>query len=367
MRRVVVTGMGVVSAAGAGVEPFRAALEAGEPLGSVEPSRRSSGRCEPFSVARLGRFDPGEVIRPGALRKMSPESQLVTATFLWAWKDAGTESRPVPAERTGTFLGTGFGCMGTTAAFLREVLTEEMAAASPFLFSELLPSAPLGHAAIALDARGQSVALAVGDVSCLAAVGEGWRAVRSGRLDRAVCGGFDLVTAELAQALSRLSSRSKRRSSAGEGSVAFVLEDRELALSTGADVIAELIGIGEAGDPVARPTDWSRDPHAWTDAHGRALGHAPPGGLRLGTIVRHAPTSEEAALAEDESVRLLPAIGEGARIFEVHRIFGHHAAAGGLSVAAGLLACRQGAGPVMVSAGSWGGATAALLIASSAA
>jgi 3-oxoacyl-[acyl-carrier-protein] synthase II len=364
VRRVAVTGLAAITAAGAGPDTILPALRGESPLGTVEEIALARGRRARVRVARLPEIDPGSLIPAGALRRMSPESRAVVWTCLMAVRDAGAENRAFAPERTGTFTGSGFGCIRTTAEYLDGIFREGLAAASPLLFAESLASAPLGHAAIALGARGTSLAFVSGDASMTAALGAAWRAVRAGRVDRAVCVSFELMPLPLLPLLARLAARRARGREifVGEGLVALVLEDLDRARASGARVHAELIGVGSEGDPAARPTDWSHDVESWAGAHARALRHAEGAARRIGRIFRHGPPSPGAAQAESRAIERLAAGSRPAEILDVHAIFGAHAAAGGISVAAAALSARSCEGLVLVSAGSWGGATSAAVI-----
>lgn len=389
VRSVVVTGIAVISAAGGGVAPFREALRTGKPLGEEREIALPRGKRSRIRVAPLGAWDAGEHLSPRELRKMAPESQAVCTAFMEANRDSGAPGRPLQADRVGTYLGSGFGCTRTTENYLRGIFTEGMATASPFLFSESLASSPLGHAAIHLDARGPSIALAGGDAAAVAAVAEGWREIRRGRIDRAICGGFELAGPTLIEVLARLMEHGAHPGSIGDGVAAFVLEEEKQARAGGAPLLARIVGAGAAGDPRARRTDWSHDPAAWAAAHDAAMAHAgraaalaPPGGgappvqvgraapatqrgssvTRIGCVYRHDPPSHGAAEAERRSIERLQVERGVERTEGVHGVFGSYAAAGGLSIAAAILACDEAGGPVLVSAGSWGGATAAIVI-----
>lgn len=362
MRRVAVTGMSVLSGAGTTVGAFREVLERGESLGVEEQVSLPRGGRRSIRRIALRGFQPGDWIPPNRLRKMSVEAQVVTVSFLAAWKEAGAAERAVPPERTGTYLGTGFGSMLTTAMYLRGIFTDGLDAASPILFSESLANSPLGHVAIRLDARGPSIGLAGGDAGFLVALGEACRALRGGRIDRAVCGGYEGISREILGIIARLSSRTGEIPPIGEGAVAFVLEEMEAARSSGAPILAELIALGEAGDPKARPTDWSHDPRAWSAAHERALRHLST--PRLRTVVRHGPPSPRAREAEATALDRLEGSHGAPRVREVHRFLGSYAASGGLTAAAAVLACGEEKGSVLVSGGAWGGSTVAAVISS---
>jgi len=360
--RAAITGIGLLSAAGKGMDPFREALVRGAALGSREEFLLSRGRKRAVRVARLSAFDASEFLSPRQLRRMSPEAQIVTSCFMMAWEAAGCAARACPPERVGTFLGSGFGSITTSAGYLRGVFKDGMAAASPFLFSESLASSPLGHAAIALDARGPSMAFSGGDSSITAAIAVACRAIAEGRILRAVCCGFESMGAELMSVLARLSVPLGDLPAFGDGAAAFVLESPGEARRSGAVVLGEVDGFAQAGDPAASPTRWSADPEAWLAPCRAALGRAQPGAPDAGIAIRHVPPEAAAAGAEEAAIAMLPGAWREPDHPPVHAIFGSHAASGGLTLAAGILAARTAGVPALVSSGSWGGATGAILI-----
>jgi len=350
VRGSVVTGLHVACAAGEGASALEAALLKGE---------ISGGR-----VARIAGFDPERALRPGEARRMSAESRLVTASCLAAAADAGVAARPYPPERTGTFLGSAFGSLSVTCDYLRGILEDGMAAASPALFAESLASAPLGHAAMALDARGPSFGFTAGDLSMIAALDEGRRAIGSGAIDRAYVSAFELMPDILVEILSRLAARGGRPVRAGEGVATLVLEAEETARETGASVRARISGMALAGDPAASPTDWSRDPAAWEATCSRALARASGGEGSLpplAAIVTQSPPSP-ASRAEAAALERILAPRGRAEIVDVHRVVGSFAGAGGIAMAAAIVLAGRRGGDVLVSAGSWGGATGAAVI-----
>jgi len=370
MKRVVITGLAAITAAGTGAPSVRDALARGRPLGDeeeIELPRTASGRSRggtrgPVRVARITSFNPGAILKRGALRRLSPEGQLGTSVFVLASRDAECESRSVLPERVGTFLGSGFGSITTTIEYLSGLYRDGMAGASPTLFAESLASAPLGHAAIDLDARGPSMTLTCGDASMIAVLDAGWRAIRSGRIDRAICATYEVMPPMLVALLARLAAVEDREVHIGEGAAAIVLESDEVARASGARIYAELTGVGQAADPRARPTDWSHDAGAWSAARDRALRHAGRPELRVDACFRHGPPSARAARAEGRSIEEFLGVRGRAEVLGVHHVFGSYAAAGGLSIVAAALRASGREGLAVVSAGSWGGATGAAVI-----
>lgn len=369
MRSAVVTGMAAISAAGEGLDRFEDALKRGEPLGSDKEIATGRVSRRWLRLARIESFDPVPVIGAAAARRLSQESRMATAAALLAWKDARASERPMPPERTGSFTGTGLGCIHTTAVYLGGVFREGMASASPQLFSESLASAPLGHTAIALDARGPSVAFQCGDTSAIAVIAAARRAILSGRIDRAICVCFEFLPPPLLPVLGRVAGKRKGATLPlfGEGVVAFVLEELQPAHSTKARVYAAIRRCGFASDPEAPLHDWSRDADAWQEAQARAIAEFPFRSVPLGReipacVVACAPPVEAAAKAESKAIERCR-LGQKT-IIKVHDVFGAHAAAGGFSIVAGALRAFRERCDALVSAGACGGATAAVMLSS---
>jgi 3-oxoacyl-(acyl-carrier-protein) synthase len=362
MKRVVITGLGLIAPTGVGREAFRSGLASGKIFGEevkVLPGKRGS---RPIRVAGVAGFDPADFIDPRKLRRMSPESRMVTSSILLAFKDAGADKRQVEPEQVGTFLGSGFGSLTTTGEYLRGLHDDGMAGVSPFLFSESLASSPLGHAAIALDARGPSMAFAGGDGSILSALSEGWRAIRTGRIQRAICCGFELFSPELWSLLARLAVREDRTPFLADGAVSVVLEEARGAASTDAPVLAQLDGMGQAGDPRARPTAWSNDPGTWQASLEQAVSMLDEPIPATGCFVRHVPPTREGADAELKALQSLLPGWQEAPPGPIHPRLGNYGAAGGFTLAAAILHCAGSGKDVVLSNGSWGGSTGAALI-----
>ena len=359
MNRVVITGVGVLSPAGVGVEAFQRALREGRPLGEAVDRPGRHRRPDALKVAKIPQFDREQYLSARKLRRMGELSQIWTLACLLARSDAGLEQEAsTPPEKRGTFLGTGLGCTDTTWEYLEGMLKDGMGSASPYLFAESVANAPAGHSAIEIDARGTCVTLTCGDASATAALGTAARALREGRLEMAYCGGVELMTAPLLRALGPLGGPSHL----GEGAVCLILETLQRAKSRNARILAEVTGIGLASDPQAPATSWSCDPRVFSLAMRRALAGAGNEDEKsrspVGSLLLHASgweASDSAERAAGESVC------PGVRQWTVTQVFGSHAAAGGLALAAAALETREH-GSILLSAHAWGGGAYSLLL-----
>jgi 3-oxoacyl-[acyl-carrier-protein] synthase II len=359
MNRVVITGVGVLSPAGVGVEAFRRALSEGRPLGEAVDRPGRHRRPNPLKVAKIPPFDREQYLPARKLRRMGELSQIWTLACLLARSDAGLEEETsAPPQKRGTFLGTGLGCTDTTWEYLEGMLKDGMGSASPYLFAESVANAPAGHSAIEMDARGTCVTLTCGDASAAAALGTAARALREGRLEMAYCGGVELMTAPLLRALGPLGGPSHL----GEGAVCLILETLQRAKSRNARLLAEVTGNGLASDPQAPATSWSRDWEVFALAMRRAVersgGKSENERLRVGSLLLHACGWRDS----DEAERVAgEAVCPGVRQWSITPIFGTHAASGGLALAAAALETREH-GSILLSAHAWGGGAYSLLL-----
>jgi len=306
-------------------------------------------------LARVPDYDKEQFLPSRKLRRMGSVSQAWVISCLLARDDAGLGGEGTaapPAERRGTFLGTGFGCVDTTWDYMMELVGEGAGTVNPFYFAESVANAPAGHSAIALDTRALTVTFTCGDASAASAVAAGARAIRQGRVDLAYCGGVELLTPGLLRILAAVGAPPF----VGEGAACLVLESAESARARGARVLAEIEACGLASDPAASPTDWGRDPgpirRAMIHAMPCALGPAPAGIVNL-----HACGSPEAEEAEMEAAReVCPQAG----MTRVSRVVGGMAAAGGLNLVAAVIRLSEDppggeSRRVLVNSLSWGG------------
>ena len=357
MRRVVVTGAGVISPAGIGLEPLAAALAAGAPLGDTERIPAIHGHAPPMRVARLPRFDREQHIPARALRRMGEISQIWTIACLLARHDAGLAEdgpgNPAP-ERRALFMGTGFGCIDATWDYLRPMVLEGMGTTSPFLFSESVANAPAGHAAIMLDARGACITLTCGDASAIAAVARAADAIRQERADIAWAGGVEMMVPPLLRVLAALKIRS-----AGEGAACLVLEEAGRARARGARILAEVGCAGLTSDPAVSARQWPRDRTRLAAAMRRAARpfDDEPAPRVQGVWLQGGPDPPAADAERAAALECFP----GAAMCSVEGVTGMYAASGGCSLGAAVHALST-AGPAssrdatgIVSGPSWGG------------
>lgn len=354
MSRAVITGIGCIGPSGVGTEALVAAVRQDRPLGGIESVPTLRGRRRDMRVARVAPFDRESYLPARKLRRMGELSQIWTIACLLARSDAGLDSPesgadPHPPERRGTFLGTGFGCLGETWEYLEGLSRDGAAMANPFLFSESVANAPAGHSAVELDARGHSCTFTCGDASAAAAVAAAASSIRDDRVTLAYCGGVELLPEPIVQVLAALGAPGFL----GEGCVALVLESLDCARARGARVYAEVAGHASASDPRCRPTEWSTDAIRMAGVMRRAVERTGDGS-GVGKVFLHACGSPPAEEAEGRAVVSVFPKAEAVR---ASRVFGTLAAAAGFNLALSALDAsrRSSEEAVVAPAWSWGG------------
>ena len=263
-RRVLVTGVGLVSPLGVGTEATWEGLVAG---------RSGAGPITRFDTtgfsARIGcevrGFDPLDYIDRKESRKMDPFIHYAVAASLFAAEDAGLEVPVGEPDRTGVIIASGIGGFTTIEREHRRLLDKGPRRISPFFVPAMVVNLAAGQVSIRLGARGPNSAPATACSAGAHAIGDAFRLIRHGYADTIIAGGSEATITPMCiggfaslRALSTRNDDPKRASRpfdrdrdgfvVGEGSGILVLEERERALARGVPPYAELTGYGMTGD-----------------------------------------------------------------------------------------------------------------------
>ena len=242
-RRVVVTGIGVVSPAGTGLDAFWRGLQ-------TTPADRRERTVDDF--------DPSPWLSGKQARHLDRFTQFAVAAGQMALDDAGGVS-PDPA-RTGVQLGTGIGGVGTLETQVGVLADRGPGRVSPFTIPMVMPNA--GAAAVSLrhGFQGPSETLTTACAAGTHSVAAGARMVADGRCDVVLAGGaeasmtpttvaaFTVMTALSRTGLSRPFDAGRDGFCIAEGAAVLVLEDRDSALARGARLYGEVLGAGSTCD-----------------------------------------------------------------------------------------------------------------------
>jgi 3-oxoacyl-[acyl-carrier-protein] synthase II len=265
-RRVVVTGMGLVTPLGNDVPSTWAGMLAGRSgvstIDAFDPSR--------LSVRIAGQvhdFDPSDVVDRKDQRRMDRYMQFGLVAARQAMDQAGLPERLEGAlsERTGVILGTGLGGVGTLEDGFTMDITRGPDRISPFLIAYGIPNVGAGQVAISFGMTGPNFATVSACATGGHAIGEAWETIRRDDADVMLAGGseagiFETLVGGFAS-MRALSSRNDDPEAAsrpfdvdrdgfvvGEGSGVIVLEELAHAEARGAEPLAELVGYGATAD-----------------------------------------------------------------------------------------------------------------------
>jgi 3-oxoacyl-[acyl-carrier-protein] synthase II len=354
-RRVVVTGLGLVTPLGVGKDTFMRQLCGGS--SGVGPiTLFDTAGFESKSGALVREFVPQDFIRPATLRRMDRLSQMATAAARMALDDAGFAIDERNRDRVGVVLGTCFGSTDVAARFGKVIFTDSPRRANPILVPNTVMNAPAGHAAIELGVRGVNTTVNHREISAEAALAYAAAEIARGRADAILAGGGDIVSEFQFNVLSRFRTLSPlngepegirpfdvRRNGivVGEGAGVLCLESLESAAARGAVPYCEIAGWGLSAAPCA-PNDWPSDPAGPALAITRALSAAriEPGEIDYVSAAanggRHSDPLEAAALE-----RIFPGPSARPRISALKGALGEGFSSGGMRAAAMALSIRQ--------------------------
>lgn len=262
--RIVITGVGVVSSLGLGVERYWRMLKAG----ATNIDRITHFDPSPYPAQLAGEvrdFDPADWMDAKDVRRMARFSHFAVAAARMALEDAAFTIDDSNANRVGVYLGTGIGSLGGIADE-QEVLSERgPSRVSPFFIPSVLPNMGAAQVSRIFGAKGYNSTTVTACAASTQAIGEGLEVVRRGAADVMLVGGTDASICALglagfcaARALSTRNDDPKHASRPfdrdrdgfvpGEGSAILIIETLEGALARGARIYAELAGFGASDD-----------------------------------------------------------------------------------------------------------------------
>jgi 3-oxoacyl-[acyl-carrier-protein] synthase II len=263
-RRVVVTGVGLVTPLGTGVDKNWDALMAGR--SGVGPITRFDVADFPVRIAgEVTDFNPLDWIDKKDVKKMDLFIQYAVSAAEQAMQLSGLKIDESNADHVGVLIGVGIGGLCTIEENHLIFLDSRLKRISPFFIPKLISNLAPGHIAIRYGARGANLTTTSACASGSHAVGEAYRMIRAGYLDAAITGGSEAALTSLGLggfiAMRALSTRNDHPEAASrpfdlerdgfvmsEGAASLILEEREQALARGANILAEIVGYASNGD-----------------------------------------------------------------------------------------------------------------------
>ena len=265
MRKVVVTGMGVVSPLGNSLdETWQGIKEGKSGIANI-----TGFDCTDYKVqiaAEVKDFDASQFIDKREARKMARFTQFAVAAAVQAVKDAGLTKETIDADRTGIMLGNGIGGFEIYESSFKKYFESGPARIPPMTVPLLIPNEAAGNISMLLGIHGPSWTLATACASGTDALGNALDMVRSGRVDMCLAGGTEatvtgfgigsfMILQTLASDYNSEPAKAccpfdKKRSGfiMGEGAAILILEEYEHAKKRGAKIYAEFAGYGSSSD-----------------------------------------------------------------------------------------------------------------------
>jgi 3-oxoacyl-[acyl-carrier-protein] synthase II len=263
-RRVAVTGLGLVTPLGTGVEKNWEALSRGR--SGISTITRFDAKEFPTRIAGEVRdFRAEDFIEKKEIKKMDLFIHYSVAAADMALADSGLKIDEYNAERVGVVVGVGLGGLPTIEEYHSLYLESGLKRISPFMIPKLIANLAPGQIAIKHGAKGINYTPTSACSSGGHAVGEAMRMIRHGYQDVVICGGAEAAISPMGvggfvamRALSTRNGEPERASRPfdknrdgfviGEGAGVLILEEMELARRRGARILAEVIGYGTNGD-----------------------------------------------------------------------------------------------------------------------
>ena len=257
-RRVVVTGLGCISALGPTVREFWSALSEGrsgiQSLQSAEP-----GSLRFSQAAEVRGFDPAAHLEPGQIELLDRFAQLAVVAAREAVRDAGLDWTAALRERTAVICGSAVGGQTSQDAQFVELYRRNRDRVHPLTIPRVMSSAGVSHVAMEFGLTGPAFSVSSACSSASHAIGQALWMVREGRADVALTGGseapFGYASLKAWEALRVISpdtcrpfSRDRKGMILGEGAAMLVLEPLDAARARGARIFAELAGSGLSSD-----------------------------------------------------------------------------------------------------------------------
>lgn len=263
-RRVVVTGVGLVSPVGIGTEDNWAALLQGKSgIAPIQLFDASGFACR--FAGEVKDFQPEKYIDRKDIKKMGRFIQFAMAATEFAMKYSGLEIGEDTAERVGVYVGSGIGAFEIIEREHSKLLIGGPDRVSPFFISASIANLASGQISIKYGATGPNLTCATACTTGAHGIGEAWHIIKRGDADAMICGGSEAAVTPLSvagfAAMRALSTRNESPETAsrpwdrqrdgfvvGEGAGVLILEELHHAQDRGATILAELVGYAANSD-----------------------------------------------------------------------------------------------------------------------
>ena len=263
-RRVVVTGVGLISSVGTGTEEVWSALLRGE--SGIGPITQFDAKEYAARIAgEVKNFDPLDYVDKKEVKKMGRFIQFAIAASEFAVKSAQLQVTDADYESVGVYIGSGIGAFEVIEREHKILLERGPSRVSPFFIPSVIVNLASGYVSIRYNAKGPNSATATACTTSAHSIGDSFRLIQHGYADVMICGGSEACITPMGvggfAAMRALSTRNDEPQRAsrpwdagrdgfviGEGSGILVLEELERAQKRGVPILAEIVGYGMSAD-----------------------------------------------------------------------------------------------------------------------
>jgi 3-oxoacyl-[acyl-carrier-protein] synthase II len=263
-RRVVVTGLGMVTPLGTGIEKNWEMVCTGK--SGIGPITKFDASQFPAQIAgEVADFKSEDFMDKQQVRRFDIFIHYALASARMAMEDSGLKIGPNNRDRVGSITGSGLGGLTMLEHYHKVLLEKGPRRISPFFIPGMIANMAPGQIAIEYGARGPNISIETACAASCHAIGESFKQIREGIADAMITGGSEAVVTPLALggfcSMRALSTRNDEPEKAsrpfdlgrdgfvmGEGAGILILEEMNQALERGADIYAEVAGYGLSGD-----------------------------------------------------------------------------------------------------------------------
>lgn len=263
-RRVVITGLGVVTPIGMGIDEYWESLISGKSgIGKIE--KFDSSEFSSQIAGEVKNFDPREFFNPKSARRMDKSTQFALAAAIMAARDSGIDFSNYDPYKVGVVLGSGIGGMETLDKQFRTMLEKGPGRVSPLFIPMMISNILAGQVGIEFKIKGPNMVITTACASSTHALGTAYKLIRDGDADVMISGGAEAAITPLALAgfcsMRALSTRNDEPEKSsrpfdknrdgfvmGEGAGILILEHIESAEKRGAKIYGEIVGFGMSAD-----------------------------------------------------------------------------------------------------------------------
>jgi 3-oxoacyl-[acyl-carrier-protein] synthase II len=361
-RRVVITGLGVVSPLGNDIEQFWSAIKNGE-NGISSITQIDASAFTSRIAAEVKDFDPGEYINTKELRRMERFTQFAVYAAHKAWRDSGLNIEKIDQHRAGVIIGSGIGALRLVEDQVTVYQQRGARRITPFLIPLMIVNIAPGQVAIALGLKGPNHCVVTACASGSHSLGDALRVIQNGDADIMLSGGTESCITHLGLggfcSLKALSTRNDEPDRAsrpferdrdgfimGEGAGILVLEEYEHAKSRAANIYAEFSGYGSSCDAYHQTAPDPEGEGAYYSMK-KALSDGGLDSKDLDYINAHGTSTQLNDKMETKAIKiLLGKDGGKVPVSSIKSMIGHLlGAAGGVEAIVSVLTIRDGVIP----------------------